>query len=59
MNDCQAALRERLSVPQATREFVRILRLHEDYSEGIIAQALEKALECHSAGDQSKEASDP
>ena len=26
---------------------MRILRLHEDYSEAIITQALEKALECH------------
>jgi hypothetical protein len=42
-----SALREHLPVSQATREFVRILRLHEDYSEGIIAQALEKALGCH------------
>jgi transposase len=42
-----SALREHLPVSQATREFVRILRLHEDYSEAIIAQGLEKALECH------------
>ena len=42
-----AALQERMSASQATREFVRILRLHEDYSEAIITQALEKALECH------------
>lgn len=33
--------------PQATREFVRILRLHEDYPEGLIAQALEQALAAH------------
>ena len=26
---------------------MRILRLHEDYSQAIITQALEKALECH------------
>ena len=46
--DCYlAALQERMSASQATREFVRILRLHEDYSEAIISQALEKALECH------------
>jgi hypothetical protein len=38
------ALRERLSSNQATREFVRILRLHEDYPETLIAQALEQAL---------------
>lgn len=46
-----AALRERLPVPQATREFVHILRLHEDYPEAIIAQALEEALagHCYSA----------
>jgi hypothetical protein len=42
-----AALQEHLTASQATREFVRILRLHEDYSEAIITQALEKALECH------------
>jgi len=42
-----AALRERLSTSQATREFVRVLRLHEDYSETIIAQALEEALSGH------------
>jgi hypothetical protein len=40
-------LQEHLTASQATREFVRILRLHEDYSEDIITQALEKALECH------------
>lgn len=46
-----AALRERLSRSQATREFVRILRLHEEYSETLIAQALEEALtgHCYSA----------
>jgi hypothetical protein len=42
-----AALRERLPGPQATREFVRILRLHEDYPEALIAQALEQALDGH------------
>jgi hypothetical protein len=42
-----AALKEHLTASQATREFVRILRLHEDYSEDIITQALEKALQCH------------
>ena len=42
-----ASLQEHLTASQATREFVRILRLHEDYSEAIITQALEKALECH------------
>ena len=42
-----AALRERLSSNQATKEFVRILRLHEDYSETLIAQALEQALAGH------------
>jgi transposase len=42
-----AALQEHLTASQATREFVRILRLHEDYSEDIITQVLEKALECH------------
>jgi transposase len=43
-----AALRERLpTVSQATREFVRILRLHEDYSETVIAKALQQALEGH------------
>jgi transposase len=38
------ALRERLSAPQATKEFVRILRLHGSFSETLIAQALEQAL---------------
>jgi hypothetical protein len=38
------ALRERLPTPQATKEFVRILRLHESFSETLIAQALEQAL---------------
>jgi len=42
-----AALRERLPVQQATQEFVRVLRLHEDYPEAIIAQALEAALVAH------------
>ena len=42
-----AALRERLPRAQATREFVRILRLHEDYPEATIAQALEQALATH------------
>ena len=42
-----AALRERLSTSQATREFVQILRLHEDYPEDLIAQALSQALEGH------------
>jgi transposase len=46
-----AALRERLSTPQGTREFIRILRLHEDYPEALVAQALQQALEesCYSA----------
>lgn len=42
-----AALRERLPGPQATQEFVRILRLHQDYPEALIAQALEQALGGH------------
>jgi hypothetical protein len=44
-------LRKRLSRPQATREFVHVLQLHEDYPEQIIAQALEEALagHCYSA----------
>jgi hypothetical protein len=42
-----AALRERFSTSQATREFVRILRLHEDHSEEIIARALQQALDGH------------
>jgi len=42
-----AALRERLPRAQATREFVRILRLHEDYPEATITQALEQALATH------------
>jgi transposase len=42
-----AALRERLSTSQATREFVRVLRLHEDYPEAVITQALKEALSGH------------
>ena len=42
-----AALRERWPTAQATREFVRILRLHEEYPEAVIAQALEQALCAH------------
>jgi hypothetical protein len=34
------ALRERLPMSQAPWEFVDTLRLHEDYAEAIIAQAL-------------------
>jgi transposase len=41
------ALRERLPRSQATREFVHVLQLHEDYPEQIIAQALEEALSGH------------
>jgi hypothetical protein len=39
-----AALRQHLADNQATKEFVRILRLHESFSEPLIAQALEQAL---------------
>jgi transposase len=42
-----AALRERLPTPQATREFIHILRWHQDYPERLIAQALEQALIHH------------
>lgn len=42
-----AALRQQLPANQAAREFVRILRLHSQYSEAIVAQALEQALACH------------
>ena len=42
-----AALREHLSTSQGTKEFVRILRLHEEYPEALIAQALEQALTGH------------
>ena len=42
-----AALRQRWSMSQATREFVRILQLHEDHAEGLMAQALEEALAAH------------
>jgi hypothetical protein len=42
-----AALRERLSTSQATRQFVRILRLHESHNEEIIARALQQALDGH------------
>jgi transposase len=46
-DDYLAALRQRASMSQATREFVRILRLHEAYAEELIAQALEEALAAH------------
>jgi transposase len=46
-NHYLAALRERLPTSQATKEFVRILRLHELYPETLIAQALEQALSGH------------
>jgi hypothetical protein len=39
-----AALREHLSGSQATREFIRVLRLHEDYPETVIAEAMEESL---------------
>ena len=42
-----AALREHLPTAQGTREFVGILRLHADYPEAVIAQALETALAAH------------
>jgi transposase len=42
-----AALREHLSTTEAIRQFVCILRLHESYSEELIAQALEQALAAH------------
>jgi hypothetical protein len=41
------ALRQRLPLNQATREFIRILQLHQDYAEREVAQALEEALEHH------------
>jgi len=40
-------LRDHLPTAQATREFVRILRLHETYPEKTIAQVLETALHHH------------
>ena len=46
-NHYLTALRERLPTSQATKEFVRILRLHELYPEALIAQALEHALAGH------------
>ena len=46
-DDYLAALRERLSTSQATREFVRVLRLHEEHPEALIAQGLEEALAAH------------
>ncbi len=42
-----AALREHLSTSLATKEFVRVLRLHEVHPEALIAQALEQALTGH------------
>jgi transposase len=46
-DDYLTALRERMPTAQATREFVSILRLHEEYAEDIIAQALQQALNGH------------
>lgn len=46
-DDYLAALRQQGSMSQATREFVRILRLHESHPEALIAQALEQALAGH------------
>jgi transposase len=40
-------LRQHLTVNQARREFIRILRLHDETSESVIAQALEEALQGH------------
>jgi len=42
-----AALREHLPGDQSTREFIRILRLHEHYPEQAIASAMEESLLCH------------
>jgi len=46
-----SALREHLSNDQATKEFIRILRLHEHYPEQTIAEAMEQSLvyHCYSA----------
>jgi hypothetical protein len=41
------ALRQRMAVNQATREFIRILQLHQTACEKVIAQALEEALQSH------------
>ena len=41
------ALKRRFSSSEATRVFVRILRLHEEHSESVISEALEEALRCH------------
>ena len=41
------ALREHLSNEQATKEFIRILRLHEHYPEQVIASAMEESLIFH------------
>jgi len=46
-DDYLAALRQHLPPSQATREFVRILRLHEAYTEALLAQALQEALAAH------------
>lgn len=42
-----AALREHLPGSQATREFIRVLRLHEEYPEAVIVQVMEESLMCH------------
>jgi len=42
-----SALREHLSNDQATKEFIRILRLHEHYPEQTIASAMEESLLYH------------
>ena len=41
------ALKRRFSSSEATRVFVRILRLHEDHNDSVISEALEEALHCH------------
>jgi len=42
-----SALREHLPGSGATREFIGVLRLHEDYPEAVIVKAMEEALACH------------
>jgi hypothetical protein len=46
-DDYLAALRQRLPMSVATREFVRILRLHGEHPEALIAQGLQVALDVH------------
>ncbi len=42
-----AALKQRLDIPEATSRFITILQLGQTYSEAILAEALQQALESY------------